>query len=309
MAVVKGAGVVHNGIVSDPVYLITGATGYLGRRLAMRAAERGAVYAATHRRRELVRHGRAVAVDVGDRSGVFEIVERLRPSVVIHAAAVNPGQGDDEAMWRVNVDGSRFVAEAARSVGARLVAVSTDIVHDGRAGPYADDVPPSPINEYGRSKAAGESAVLEADPEAVVVRTSLTYGLDEIDRGTAGFAARLARGEDLSLFSDVLRNPVWVDSLADALVALADTDYAGLLNVAGRQVLSRDEFGRAMLAYWGISDGGRIRSIRAADVSDSIPLDLRLVSDRAEALLGMTFPGVDEVTSAALPGRDADCPS
>ena len=157
------------------MFLITGATGYLGRRVALRAAARGRVYAATHHRPDAVTAGDAVAFDIGERTAVFDVVERLRPSVVIHAAAVNPGQGDADAMWRINAEGSGHVAEAARAVGARLVSVSTDIVHDGRNGPYADDVAPTPVNAYGRSKTAGEAAVLDIDPSAVVVRTSLTY--------------------------------------------------------------------------------------------------------------------------------------
>lgn len=237
-----------------------------------------------------------VVVDVGDRDDVSELVERLKPTAVIHAAAVNPGQGDETEMMRINAEGSRNVAEAARSVGARLVADSTDIVHDGRAGAYGDEVPLTPINAYGRSKAAGEQAILDVDSSAVVVRTSLMYGLDEMDRVTASFAERLSRGEELSLFSDVLCNPVQVDTLADVLVRLIDTDYSDLLNVAGRQALTREEFGRMMLAYWDVDDE-LIRPMRASDVSDSIPIDVRLVSSRAEKLLGMAFSGVDDVLS------------
>jgi len=285
--------------MAEPVYLITGATGYLGRRLVAAAAKSGRVIGATHYRPGAPLDGERVAVDIGDRCAVARVVEELKPTVIVHAAAVNPGQGDGEAMWRANAQGSRNVAEAARTIGARLVAVSTDLVHDGRAGPYGDDVAPTPINDYGRSKAAGETAVLDVDPSAVVVRTSLMYGLDDMDRGTAGFADRLARGEVLSLFSDVLRNPVHVDTLADALVRVAGTAYAGLLNVAGSQALSRERFGRMMLAHWGIADRDLIRSVRAADVSDTIPVDLRMESRRAEDLLSMTFPGVDDVLGAA----------
>ncbi|MEA3501454.1 MAG: SDR family oxidoreductase [Actinomycetota bacterium] len=291
--------------VHEPVFLITGASGYLGRRLVARATIRGRVHAATHRPAVAAERS-AVTMEIGDRDAVLEIVERLKPTAVIHAAAVNPGQGDETEMMRVNADGSRFVAEAARAVDARLVAVSTDNVHDGRAGPYADDAPPTPINAYGRSKAAGEKAVFEVDASAVVVRTSLMYGLDEMDRGTAGFAERLARGEELSLFSDVLRNPVHVDVLADALVQLTEVDYSGLLNVAGRQALTREEFGRTMLAYWGVEDDGLIQPVCAADISDTIPLDVRLVSNRGEMLLETIFPGVDDVLSTTPPTSHSD---
>lgn len=291
--------------MAEPVLLITGAGGYLGRRVARQAAERGTVYRAVHRSSAPGGAHDEVSLDVTDRGDVLRVFAALRPDAIVHAAAINPGQGDEPAMWRVNVEGSQNVAEASRAVGARLVAVSTDIVHDGRAAPYGDDAPPSPINGYGRSKAAAEAVILGADPDAVVVRASLIYGLDEMDRGTAGFARRIAAGEPQMLFGDVIRNPVWVETLAEALVRLATKSYSGVLNVAGRQALSREEFGRRMLDYWGVDGDGLIRSGRAADVSASIPLDLRLVVDRTEELLAMEFPGVDDVL-AAVPGPRPD---
>jgi dTDP-4-dehydrorhamnose reductase len=99
----------------------------------------------------------------------------------------------------------------------------------------------------------------------------------------------------LVLFSDVIRQPVWVETLSQALLKLVELDFAGIVNVAGRQALTREEFGRKMLTYWGIDVATRIISGRAADVSDSIPLDLRLTVEKGETLLQMTFPGVDEV--------------
>jgi dTDP-4-dehydrorhamnose reductase len=287
--------------MAESAVLITGAGGYLGRRLVERASTRWHVYAGIHSQSG-VKAGSEVVLDVTDRDAVMQVVGRLRPRAVIHTAAVNPGQGDETEMWRVNAEGSQHVAEAAHTVGARLVAVSTDIVHNGRTAPYADDVPPSPINGYGQSKAAGEEAIRAADPAAVVVRPSLIYGLDEMDRGTAGFAERIAAGNPQVLFRDVIRNPVWVETLAEALIRLATVEHAGVLNVAGRQALSREAFGRRMLAYWGVDVGDMVHPGLAADLAESIPLDLRLVVGRAEMLLGMVFPGVDHVLDAA--GRD-----
>ena len=155
--------------------------------------------------------------------------------------------------------------------------------------------PPTPINDYGRAKAAGETAVQAIDPAAAIVRTSLIYGLERMDRGTAGFVKRLKSGESLHLFADVLRQPVWVETLSLGVLKLLQTDFAGLLNIAGEQVLTREEFGRRMLAHWDIEAAGQIHSARAADISDTIPLDLRLHVEQAAAVLQMPLPGVDEV--------------
>jgi dTDP-4-dehydrorhamnose reductase len=302
--------------MNSKTLLITGASGYLGRHLTAKAVKTGQVYAAYGSHPGRVVAGQPVHLNLTDSASVKQVITRLSPQVIIHAAALNPGQGDEAEMVRVNVLGTRYVAEAAAAVRARLVCVSTDIVHDGRNAPYAGDVPPSPINSYGRSKAAAEAAIAEIIPSATIVRTSLIYGLDEIDRGTQGFAERLNEGQPLILFSDVIRQPVWVDTLVEALLRLTLKDEGGglkaeslqssafspqpfILTVAGRQALTREEFGRRMLAWWGVDPGDLLQPGRAADMSNTIPLDLRLDVSAAEQWLGMTFPGVDEVLTAA----------
>ena len=280
---------------SQAPLLITGGSGYLGRHLTVKAAKTFAVTATYHREAEAIEAGQPLRLDITNRSAVLETVAALKPRAIIHTAAINPGRGDEGVMKRVNAEGSRYVAEAAVAVGARLIHVSTDVVHDGRQAPYADESPPNPLNGYGRSKAAAEANVAVVDPRAVIVRTSLIYGLEEMDRGTAGFAARLVQGEPLVLFSDVIRQPVWVETLAEALLRLIEIEVSGSLNVAGRQALTREAFGRRLLTYWGVAGQDRVTSSRAADISSAIPLDLRLSVAKGERLLGMRFVGVDEV--------------
>ncbi len=275
--------------------LITGGSGYLGRHLCARAVKTHTVFTTYHTHPNNVKAGEAVRLDLTDQTVVLDVVRRLAPQAIIHTAATNPGQGDEQIMMQVNVEGSRHVAKAAAAVGARLVYVSTDVVHDGRHAPYVDDAPPAPINAYGRSKAAAERVVAEIDSQAVMARTSLIYGLEEMDRGTTGFVERLQRGEPLVLFNDVIRQPVWVENLAEALLKLIDIDFAGTLNVAGRRALTREEFGRRMLEWWQVDTRDLLSSGRGSDISDTIPLDLRLSVEKAETLLSIDLLGVDEV--------------
>lgn len=275
--------------------LITGATGYLGRRLVRRAALQHRVLAGSSRPYAQSGSGEIVYLDVTDEALVANVFREYRPRTVIHAAAVNPGQGDYAAMRAVNTEGSRIIAAACDEIGARLVHLSSDVVHDGAAAPYGEDVPPTPLNAYGRTKADGEAAVAEECPSASIVRTSLIYGLSSMDRATAGFAERITRSQTVRLFTDVLRQPIWVETLAQALVRLAGLEHAGVLNIAGSQVMTRYDYGRALLAYWGYDDPSLIQGVRASEVSTEIPLDLRLDCTRAEQVIGMSFPGVDEV--------------
>ncbi|HXW01564.1 MAG TPA: hypothetical protein VEC93_24350, partial [Anaerolineae bacterium] len=125
------------------------------------------------------------------------------------------------------------------------------------------------------------------------------YGLEEMDRSIESFVKRLEAGQPLILFNDVVRQPIWVESLAEALLKLVELDFAGILNIAGRQALTREEFGRRMLAWWKVDPRGLLQAGRAANTSDTIPLDVRMTVVKAEQLLQMTFPGVDDVLAMA----------
>ncbi len=286
--------------------LITGGSSYLGQFLVPKATEQFEVYATYRTNPDNIPAGKPAILDLTSRSEVHRVVAKINPDAIIHAAAVNPGKGDEQRMMQVNAGGTRFVAEAAVSVGARLVHVSTDVIFDGKQPPYADDAPPSPLNGYGRSKAAAEAAVTDVAPQAAIVRTSLIYGLKRMDRGTEGFVRRLKSGEPLVLFNDVIRQPVWVDSLAEALLKLVNLNFSGTLNVAGQQPITREQFGRLMLAWWNIGTAGQLQSGRAAGISATIPLDVRLPVKKAENLLQMSLPGVEEVLAAHSSAKKQD---
>ncbi len=274
--------------------LITGASGYLAHRLVPIAANYGAVTGVARDRRSVYAPADGISLDITDASAVQRVMDHVQPDALIHAAAVNPGSGDS-LMDAVNHQAAGVIAQQCRQRGTRLVLVSTDMVHTGLCAPYLDDAAADPINLYGASKASGEALALSICPEAAVVRTSLIYGLDKIDRGTAGFQQRLLAGDPLSLFSDVLRQPVWVDSLATALCRLAVecTEESGLLNVAGDEVLSRAQFATILLQFWGTKVTGNVRFI-SGDGITGLPQDLRLVCTRANQL-GIDLPGVNAV--------------
>ena len=143
--------------------LITGASGYLGRRIAVLAAPHHETFAGYGGHREKIVAGEPVALDLLRPEKLAEVLRRIRPDVVIHTAAINPG-GAEHLMAAVNVEGARSLAVAAAEIGAHWVHVSTDVVHDGLAAPYGDAAEPTPLSHYARTKAAGERVVLEARP-------------------------------------------------------------------------------------------------------------------------------------------------
>jgi dTDP-4-dehydrorhamnose reductase len=179
----------------------------------------------------------------------------------------------------------------ARELGARLIHLSTDAIFSGDAAPYDETAVPTPVNAYGRAKADAE-AIVQQHPNSVIVRTSLIYSLQTMDRGTRWMAAALAKGEPVTLFSNQIRNPIWMVSLCQAILELVDHPYTGILNVAGGQVLTRAEFALNLLDFWNVQPRN---NLKIAPSSGNWPLNCELSLERVTAVLQTPLPGVDQV--------------
>lgn len=192
-------------------WLITGAGGQLGAELLRVLANRDVVGL------------KRADLDVADEAAVRDALTEHKPDVVINAAAytaVDPAEADEAGATLGNVTGPRNLAAATSRTGARLVHVSTDYVFAGDAdSPYDEDSPTAPRSVYGRTKRAGELAVLEQHPGAYVVRTAWVYGAEG-----ANFVktmVRLERERDVvSVVNDQRGSPTWSRDLAGGLAAI-----------------------------------------------------------------------------------------
>ncbi|MEV1112841.1 sugar nucleotide-binding protein [Micromonospora sp. NPDC049751] len=264
--------------------LVVGGSGFLGREVCRRGVRVGLSVVGTFHSGEIGVPGVAARrLDVTDRAAVRALVAEVRPDAVV----ATPYRYDD---WTVTADGAAHVALAAAEVGARLVHLSSDALHGGRPQPYADDEPPSPVNAYGAAKAAAETAVRAIDPGAALVRTSLILGegSKQIQLCRDALAGRAV------LFTDEVRCPVDVTDLADAVLELARSSYAGLLNVAGVDAVSRAELGLLVAERFGLDATG-LKTTTAAAVGVVCPSGVRLDSARAAGLLRTRLRGVREL--------------
>ena len=236
-------------------------------------------------------------------------LDRLRPAGIVHCAALaNPDQCDaaPDTARRQNVDVPRAIARACHRRGLRLVSFSTDLVFDGAHPPYAEDAPARPILHYGRTKLDGENAVLEAAPEAVVVRIPLVAGAGYGPRGTASeaIAWALAAGRTVRLFTDQYRTPSDPDSIAGAVARLLRGVQRGRFHLGGRERLSRFELGQRVARLLGLPESA-IAATRAADgpIGVTRPADVSLDSTRAERELGWR---ARELETAICEGRSTE---
>ncbi|HEX5924096.1 MAG TPA: sugar nucleotide-binding protein [Baekduia sp.] len=270
-----------------PRLLVTGASGFLGGAIVAAAPAAGWEIVGT-----ALTHPAWMRLDVRDASAVDCVVDAVAPDAIIHTAYCQHG---DEAM-AVNALGAGHVAATARAVGTRLVHLSSDAIFAGDGDrPLREGDVVAPVTVYGATKAAGEVAVQAANPDALMVRTSLLVG----GPGHAPslhekLALAVARGEQqLMFFNDEVRSPIQVDDLAAALLELAAQEGGGPLHVGGADGVSRLELARLVVGAAG-HDAELLRGEPApADRPRYCPLD----SGLAQARLRTHLRGAREIYS------------
>ncbi|WP_050795715.1 dTDP-4-dehydrorhamnose reductase [Parafrankia sp. EUN1f] len=214
-------------------------------------------------------------LDLSDAARVRAVIaDQARPArvqgglVVINTAAwtnVDGAESDEQGAYAVNAAGPAHLAAACAQAGAVLVHISTDYVFDGAASkPYETTDPPGPRCAYGRTKLAGEEAVLELCPGSYVVRTAWVYG-----RTGGNFVktiARLARERDqLTVVADQHGSPTWSADLAAGLLDLVTArPTPGLYHCTGGGETTWFGFARAIVGALG-QDPAKVVPISTAE--------------------------------------------
>lgn len=245
--------------------LITGAAGFVGAHLRKHLTARG-----------LAVHGidiqplddRCEAVDVGDPEQFSACLQRRRPKIVVHAAAIKSLAACEQhkaAALRVNLLSTEIVRQYAANHRAKVIYLSSDVVFDGHSGPYGEQRLPNPINWYGRTKRCGE-VLLGSLPGAAVCRTALVIGrLDEHQQEILArerllpapdnqtilpqfIHDRLQRGLETRLSSRYISNPTPLELLALCLDRIIERDAEGIFHTAGPEAVSRKQLGELVAA-------------------------------------------------------------
>jgi dTDP-4-dehydrorhamnose reductase len=240
--------------------VITGAGGQLGSCLAAQAADQGRDVLALS----------SSQWDITDPAAAERIVKS--GDVVLNCAAYTDVDGAESAAsdaYAVNAAGPEHIARACARAGAQLIHVSTDYVFNGDFGgaaphPYEPSDETAPQGVYGRSKLAGERAVLAALPEAVVVRTAWVYTGDTGKDFVAVMRRLAASDGPIDVVDDQVGSPTYVGDLAAALLQVADDGVPGpVLHAANEGVVSRFEQARAVFEECG-ADPARVRPVSTA---------------------------------------------
>jgi dTDP-4-dehydrorhamnose reductase len=285
--------------------LVTGREGQLARCLAERAAGRSDL--------QLIAVGRP-ELDLEDAGSIRRTLIAHQPDLVINAAAytaVDQAEEEPDRAFRINGAAAGELAAATRSVGARLVHISTDYVFDGEAAhPYDEKSPVNPLSVYGRSKLEGEELVRANNPEHVIVRTAWVYS--PFGKNFLKTMVRLAEDRDeVGVVDDQHGNPSSALDLADGLLAIVRAwepdDNRGVgetYHLTGNGETTWCGFARRIFieAERNALPFAATRPIRTEDFPTRAirPRNSRLSSAKFEGDFGYRAPGWQEATAAVV---------
>jgi len=272
---------------------VTGRYGQVATSLAERARDG---------EEEIILLGRPEFDLAGDAGAIAAAIAAARPDVVISAAAytaVDKAESEAAEAEAVNVRGAGAVASAAHSLGVPVLHLSTDYVFDGaKTAPYVESDPTGPTGVYGRSKLAGEEAVLAAHPGAIVCRTAWVFS--PFGHNFVKTMLRLAADRDeVRVVADQVGNPTSALDIAEALLGLSravrgGNKADGIFHLAGAGQASWADFAEAIFAASEAAGGpsARVTRIGTADfpTPTARPANSRLNCDRLEREFGIRLP-------------------
>lgn len=252
--------------------LVTGKAGQVARCLADRASDHSDfdfVFAA--------RSGTLIALDLTDEASMRAAVQAVKPDVVINAAAftaVDVAEDEPELAMQVNAVAPAILAQETDRIGAKFIQISTDYVFDGTLDrPYVPSDPVNPLGVYGRTKRAGEEAVMEATADFVIARTAWVYS--PYGKNFKKTMLKLAESRDeISVVDDQIGNPTSAYEIADGLLTIIHNWAAGgrqhlgdIIHLVGPRAMSWCAFARQILAE-SAAAGGPSCTVKAITTAD-----------------------------------------
>jgi dTDP-4-dehydrorhamnose reductase len=245
--------------------LVTGANGLLGQTIIKQLLEKKYDVVATGRGPDRLAVTPSAptyykSVDITDGPAIEQFILEHNPDVIVHAAAmtqVDQCELHKQECYNINVTATRFIIDAAKAIGARLIFVSTDFIFDGNDGPYKEDAQPAPVNYYGSTKMVAEKAVMESGLDYAIARTILVYGLVPATGRTniIGFVRQnLEANQPIKMVTDQVRTPTFVDDLARGIILIIEKNGKGIYHLSGEQSMTPYDIAIETARYFGLNE-------------------------------------------------------
>ncbi len=275
-------------------YLITGKNGQLAGAFIRRFEKQSVDFIAPDE----------AHLDITDGRAVDSVIASLKPNVIINCAAYNQvdkAEAEPAAAFAVNAEGPKNLARAAAKGQAVLVHFGSDYVFDGlkERGLYTEEDATNPLNEYGRSKLAGEQHVLEEQGRMLVLRLSWVFGA-----GKQNFIHKLAEwartSEFLRVACDEFSVPTYTETVVDVTLRALDQGVTGRYHLTNSGFCSRYEWARVILGSMGIGKFIRPVSMDSFNLPAKRPKFSAMSNQAIAGILQMDIPAWEEAVRSFL---------
>ena len=278
---------------------ITGVSGLLGLNVALQLRDRYEISGCYYSHTVATRGVQALKLDLSTGPEIDKVLHQIQPEIIVQTVGltnVEACESDPGLAYLLNVEVARHTAELARTLGAKLVHISSDHLFDGKNPLQQEEDAPTPLNIYAKTKLRGEEAVLQSCPDALVIRTNFFgWGTGVRTSLSDWIINGLREGRELNMFSDVFFTPLMITDLAELILRLVDRSATGIFNLGGAERLSKYDFALKSAEIFNYSTD-RIRAISIDDFSFNAqrPKDMSLSSNKAEGFLETPMPTVAE---------------
>ena len=242
--------------------LITGSNGLLGQKLVELLTGQPDIHtiatASGKNRLPFTDRYEYHEMNITDPSQIDQVLDRTRPDVVIHTAAmtnVDQCELQKEDCWKLNVTAVENLISACRKFNIFLEHLSTDFIFDGTSGPYTEEDAPNPVSFYGWSKYAAEKLVMSSDIRWAIARTVLVYGIaHDMSRSNIILWVKksLEEGKAIKVVTDQFRTPTLAEDLAEGCYLIAKQEANGIFNISGKDFLTPYEMAILAADYFDL---------------------------------------------------------
>lgn len=263
----------------------TGLTGLVGSRIVELL---GGKY-------EFENFSRSTGIDITDKESVSAKIKSSDAQVVLHLSAKtdvdacekDKASGEAGEAWKINVEGTKNVADACQATGKKIIYISTDFVFDGAKDTYSEEDIPNPINWYAQTKYEGEKIVQNLKTPWIIARTAYPYraNFTKLDFARV-IIKRLQKGQEVKGITDHKFSPTFIDDIAFAINVLIKNDSQGMFHMVGGQSLTPYDSAQIIARDYGLDLSLITRTTRAEYFKNGAlrPFQLALKNDKITGL-------------------------
>ena len=272
--------------------LITGGSGLLAVNWACFARDTCNVVLALHEKNVVLDGVKSAFIDLESRDGILEVLNRISPDVVVHAAGltnVDKCQLNSKLAYHVNCELAANVAFSCAKADVKLVYISTDHLFSGQDSLTCEDSRPQPVNIYGESKLCAEHKVALLNSQALIIRTNFFgWGHQFRQSFSDWIYSNIINNKEITLFDDVYFTPILIDTLTKYVHELLALNVSGIFNVVSDERISKYEFGLLLCERFGLSSHLiKLGNISSVDLFAPRPNDMSLSNKKLKQILGV----------------------